>query len=185
VEGGVSVYFIRAGVGGPVKIGWAVDAMTRLRDLQCGNHEELTLIHCATGGVMEEKSAHRQFMPHRIRGEWFSFDPKMVGWEPPTDHPVIFPKKVATSAAPPDDSSALIIVRAVNRVRRAIQATSKAEVSRRSGVAESNLREAGEPTWRPNTATLEKLERAAQEIERERAKEAWASGAIPETQDAA
>ncbi len=70
----------------------------------------------------------------------------------------------------------LLTYQAIARVLRAIKATSKAEVSRRARVAESNLRYCLEPNWHPSTTILEKLEAAAAEIEAEKAKEAWASG---------
>lgn len=48
----MSVYFIRAGDGGPVKIGLADDVPHRLRELQIGNHVELRLLRAlrASGG---------------------------------------------------------------------------------------------------------------------------------------
>lgn len=61
----------------------------------------------------------------------------------------------------------LHVEQAIRRVVGAISRTSKAALAQRSGVAESNLRDCENPDWRPNTKTLEKLERAAIEIERE------------------
>jgi DNA-binding transcriptional regulator YdaS (Cro superfamily) len=75
------VYFIQAGEGGPVKIGWAVDPVSRLRELQCGNHAELRLLRELPGSITEERVLHRAFSHLRIRGEWFSFDPKMLAVE--------------------------------------------------------------------------------------------------------
>ncbi len=45
----MSVYFIRAGDNGPVKIGTAEDVAGRLRELQCGNHEDLRLLRVVEG----------------------------------------------------------------------------------------------------------------------------------------
>jgi hypothetical protein len=70
------VYFIQAGEGGPVKIGWSDDVGKRLRDLQGAHYEELRLL-CVYGGLGRqghtrlEKVFHRVYAPARIRGEWF------------------------------------------------------------------------------------------------------------------
>lgn len=58
---------------------------------------------------------------------------------------------------------------AINRVLETVKTVKKAELARRAGVPESTLRGMGEPDWKPNAATLEKLELASIEIERERA----------------
>jgi hypothetical protein len=75
------VYFLRAGEHGPVKIGVADDVAGRQRELQCGNHEILTLLRAVDGGRAHEAWLHRQFV--RVRGEWFQFDERMLTIEPP------------------------------------------------------------------------------------------------------
>lgn len=57
------------------------------------------------------------------------------------------------------------------RVRSALAHVKKAELARRAGVPESTVRDLNEADWTPNAATLQKLEEAAIEIEREKAAE--------------
>ena len=80
----MTVYFIRAGESGPVKIGTAEDASSRLRELQAGNHVELRIMRQIDGGRAEELAMHRHFERGRIRGEWFQFDPEMLTIQAPS-----------------------------------------------------------------------------------------------------
>lgn len=71
-----SVYFIRAGSNGPIKIGMAKDVNKRLSTLQTGNHEFLMLlatIPCKSLKEAEymERKMHRCFKKQHIRGEWY------------------------------------------------------------------------------------------------------------------
>lgn len=65
------IYFIEAGKGGPVKIGRANYVATRLRDMQVGNHEQLTVLATFEGVPCNEKGLHELFRDNNIRGEWF------------------------------------------------------------------------------------------------------------------
>lgn len=66
------VYFVRHGVSGPIKIGWATEIDERIAELQVGNPERLELLGSRPGTISDERSLHRQFAEHRLRGEWFS-----------------------------------------------------------------------------------------------------------------
>src|SRR3990167_7886868 len=85
----MTVYFIRAGEAGPVKIGFTRDIDARLRALQCAAHEKLRLIRQIVGGGAVEKWMHRRFSEHRIRAEWFHFSEEMLSVEPPSDLPLV------------------------------------------------------------------------------------------------
>lgn len=78
----MAVYFIRAGESGPVKIGVATDVGARLKELQCGNHLELTLLRTLEGDRATEAALHRRYERLRSRGEWFAFVPDMLVVEP-------------------------------------------------------------------------------------------------------
>lgn len=78
------IYFIRAGEGGPVKIGRAVDVKARLRCLQTGHFDVLSVIRVIDGGKAEERWLHRRFSSLRIRAEWFRFHPEMLTVSPAT-----------------------------------------------------------------------------------------------------
>lgn len=67
----MSVYFIQAGEGGPVKIGYAKDFTIRISKIQADNHEPLVALACIGGDQEVERKLHKQFWRHRIRGEWF------------------------------------------------------------------------------------------------------------------
>jgi len=68
------VYFIRAGVNGPVKIGVTRNLKHRLEILGAGNHHELKCLHTIDGTVELERAMHRRFEQQHIRGEWFRYE---------------------------------------------------------------------------------------------------------------
>lgn len=65
------VYFLRAGISGPVKIGRASDLRSRLHTVQTGNHEPLYVLGAIPGGRELERSLHARFSRQWLRGEWF------------------------------------------------------------------------------------------------------------------
>lgn len=66
------LYFIQAGLAGPIKIGRSCDVTARLRILQSGNHCELRLIASLPARGWEETLWHRALQDDREIGEWFS-----------------------------------------------------------------------------------------------------------------
>jgi len=67
------VYFIQAGGDdGPVKIGWSLNPMKRLRSLQTGSGQVLRLLAVMPGDRKKERAMHRAFSSRRIHGEWFN-----------------------------------------------------------------------------------------------------------------
>ncbi len=65
------VYFIRAGLSGPIKIGFSKNPLRRYQDLQSGNPEKLRLLAIHPGGAELERTLHRYFKPSRLLNEWF------------------------------------------------------------------------------------------------------------------
>lgn len=65
------IYFVGAEVTGLIKIGCASDPRARLRSLQTGSPDRLTLIATVRGGMDVERDLHRQFADARVHGEWF------------------------------------------------------------------------------------------------------------------
>jgi hypothetical protein len=57
---------------GPVKIGLAKDAETRLATLQTGNPTKLTVIDWVPGDRETERALHSAFAPWRVDREWYS-----------------------------------------------------------------------------------------------------------------
>lgn len=73
------VYFIQSGgAQGPIKIGRAEDVDARLRELQTGNPQKLTLLATMRGGRAAERTLHARFRTSRIRGEWFVPSPELL-----------------------------------------------------------------------------------------------------------
>jgi hypothetical protein len=69
------LYLIREGESGPIKIGRSQDPWKRLDTLQSGKPRQLFLI-CAfrvgkTAHIVE-RNAHREFISHRMIGEWYA-----------------------------------------------------------------------------------------------------------------
>ncbi len=77
----MTVYFARA--GDAVKIGMAKSVASRLRSLQTGCAQPLSLIREVDGGASVERWLHGQFRHLRMVGEWFRFDPTMLTIDPP------------------------------------------------------------------------------------------------------
>lgn len=81
----MSIYLIRCGESGPVKIGKADDIPARMRELQAGNPEILVLLREFVGGRQTEAWLHRHFRRLRVRAEWHAFDPEMLVVVPPEE----------------------------------------------------------------------------------------------------
>jgi len=86
----MTVYIVRQGAHGPVKIGWTERQMEeRLSALQTANHDALCVIRVVDGGRYLEKWFHRRFADQRLdpRREWFSFHPDMLTAMPEPSQP--------------------------------------------------------------------------------------------------
>jgi DNA-binding transcriptional regulator YdaS (Cro superfamily) len=70
----MAVYFIQAGDGGPVKIGFSENIWARLNNMQPGNHAVLRVVAAFIGGEHDERAVHEMMSAHRTRGEWFAPD---------------------------------------------------------------------------------------------------------------
>ncbi len=94
------VYFVRAGLDGPIKVGFTNDAPeVRMRYLQVGCPWPLSLIGAREGSIFHEQLLHNKFSALRMVGEWFEptddllaeitkiLSPDYV-WPDPPHHPV-------------------------------------------------------------------------------------------------
>lgn len=79
----MSIYFIQNKNTGHVKIGVAKSPKEHLNGLQEAHHEELSIIRVLDGGRSAEKWFHNYFKAFFVRGEWFTFDEKMMTVCPP------------------------------------------------------------------------------------------------------
>jgi hypothetical protein len=68
----MAIYFIQAGEGGPIKIGFSVDPVARLSKVQSDNAAPCRLLGVMPGDEPEEGALHSKLAKHRIRGEWFA-----------------------------------------------------------------------------------------------------------------
>jgi hypothetical protein len=71
------VYFVQAGVGGPIKIGWSQDVARRMAELQTANAHRLLLLGTQRGRMETEASMHAKFAHLRLEGEWFRDAPEI------------------------------------------------------------------------------------------------------------
>ncbi len=72
------VYVIQWGEDGPVKIGQAIDPMSRMGELQVANWMELRLaavVPIFGALTLVEKTSHRLAIAHLLSGEWFDLEP--------------------------------------------------------------------------------------------------------------
>jgi len=90
----MTVYLIRAGLTGPVKIGSAVDPVVRIKDLQVAHYESLVLIKLWEGGKAEELALQARFADLHIRGEWYGFSRLMLADVGLTELPLPTPRRV-------------------------------------------------------------------------------------------
>jgi Meiotically up-regulated gene 113 len=74
----MACYLLRAGYTEKVKIGFAIDIKQRMRELQPGCWERLSLLRDCDGDRIVEGWLHRHFASSRIDREWFIFDPDMM-----------------------------------------------------------------------------------------------------------
>lgn len=67
------VYFVQAGEGGPIKIGWTGGSPSaRMAALQTGNPHRLRLLTSIEGTAADEAALHARFADSRLEGEWFA-----------------------------------------------------------------------------------------------------------------
>ena len=78
----MAIYFIQAGDGGPIKIGFSADPEKRLVKVQSDNAAECQLLGILPGGEAEELALHAILAAARIRGEWFAATPEVLAEVP-------------------------------------------------------------------------------------------------------
>jgi len=71
------VYFIRAGVDGPIKIGYTRYPRRRISNLQTASPVQLRLVAVIEGRRADEAKLHEDLRAYRIRGEWFADCPEV------------------------------------------------------------------------------------------------------------
>lgn len=79
----MTLYLIRAGETGPVRMGWSVAPEVQCHQMQSYHWEKLEIIRqfdCARDGL---KWFQDEFQLQWIRGNWFEFTPTMLTIEPP------------------------------------------------------------------------------------------------------
>lgn len=65
------VYFVSAGEGGPIKIGWSQDVGRRIEELQTANPHNLILLATLRGTMADEARFHSMFARFQMQSEWF------------------------------------------------------------------------------------------------------------------
>ena len=67
------IYFIQAGEGGPIKVGFtSMKPERRISHIQTGCPWPIKVIGLIEGDAADEKRIHKQLAPYKTKGEWFS-----------------------------------------------------------------------------------------------------------------
>ena len=69
---------MQAGINGKIKVGFSVSPQARLRGLQTGNHEPLTIIKAVPGDRKREQEVKNHLSQHKLRGEWYEPAPEVL-----------------------------------------------------------------------------------------------------------
>jgi len=89
----MTIYFIRAGKDGPIKIGYTSNNPTlRMSDIQVGCPYRLDIMGCIEGSLQDERYLHLKLSAHNTTGEWF---------EPHADVISVVKEAIATGIAVP------------------------------------------------------------------------------------
>lgn len=72
-----TIYFIGPD-DGPIKIGWARNITTRVRDLRLANAYPLRIWASTQAAPALEREYHKRFAAHRLHGEWFDRHPDIL-----------------------------------------------------------------------------------------------------------
>jgi len=72
------VYFIQGQCGGAIKIGFSKKPEMRLKELQTGYPDTLTILLMIPGSESDEAAFHKMFEEFRLKGEWFRPDPYII-----------------------------------------------------------------------------------------------------------
>ena len=74
------VYFLSHGAVGPIKVGFTADRdpNARIRQLQIGSPEPLTLVGAVMAYASIERAIQTFLTPHHVRGEWFEREPALL-----------------------------------------------------------------------------------------------------------
>lgn len=115
----MSIYIVRAGEDGPVKIGYAVDIDRRVAILQTASPARLHILRRSSGTRKDETIYHRAFERLRIAGEWFVFSPEMLSFEPRMFIPPEMPKRVLSPAASKEECGARLLTE-IKRTHRTV-----------------------------------------------------------------
>lgn len=115
----MAIYFARAEGTDLVKIGYAVNASTRLRYLQAGCPHTLRLVRVEEGGRQTEAALRRRYKAQQIEREWFSWSDDMMSVSVPSHLPDLH---VSLNPSIPLHRAARIIG-STNRLAKAINRT--------------------------------------------------------------
>lgn len=72
------IYFIQGLCGGAIKIGYSKNPESRLKELQTGYPDTLSILLIIPGTVSTERAIHDMFDASRLKGEWFRPDKYVI-----------------------------------------------------------------------------------------------------------
>ncbi len=141
------VYFVQAGEGGPIKIGFARDVPSRLGKMRVDCPIPLTLLAVAEGDASYESRLHQQFEGHLQRGEWFAPAPELLALVATLPKPEPPRRKMKSGAHP-------------LRLYRCDRGLTLQELARMVGVTHATISRIEEQRLRPNLGLVIRLSNA-------------------------
>ena len=160
------VYILRAGAAPIVKIGWARNAVQRVKNLQTGHHERLRIIRLIDGPRSIEHWMQEHFADRCITGEWFRFCREMLtvapdGAVPAEARPPMSPAKVKMLATKRAKKAGTYVPPAEKprKTREEISAIHKATSLRNWAIRRAN----GTDTWTAAKAVAAERRRSSAE----------------------
>lgn len=72
------IYFIQGQCGGAIKIGFSYQPAERLKSLQTGYPDTLTILSMIPGSLDLERELHEEFSYCKLNGEWFKPDQRLL-----------------------------------------------------------------------------------------------------------
>jgi Meiotically up-regulated gene 113 len=117
----VSVYFMQAAAGGPIKIGYTrCSVKKRMAQLQTGTSEPLKCLGTINGGKDTEAHLHQRFSQQRLHGEWFKPSEELLRYIATEATPYI-PEFTAKEDAHEEESEHSYFLRMENEVLKLIE----------------------------------------------------------------
>ena len=141
------VYFVQAGDGGQIKIGFARDVSSRLVKMRVDCPIPLTLLAAIEGDAKFERDLQERFAAHSTRGEWFAPAPDLLAFIATLPKPAVPRRKIKSGDHP-------------LRQYRCDRGLTLGDIARMVGVSHATISRIEDRRLRPNLALVIRLSEA-------------------------